>query len=111
MHVYEQGTGTIDDNDIFANQYSGLEIDAGGNPTIRRNNIHDGKAAGVYVHTDGLGTLEENESLATRERGSRWSPVGIRRCGATGSQETSFKAFGSRTAAEACSSGTTSATT
>ena len=36
----------------------------GGNPTLRRNTIHDGKADGVYVFDDGLGILEDNDITA-----------------------------------------------
>ena len=37
------GLGTLEDNDIAANAYSGVEIETGGNPTLRRNQIHDNR--------------------------------------------------------------------
>ena len=55
--------------DIFANALSGVEIREGGNPTLRRNRIHDGKQTGVFVHENGQGTLEENEILANAHCG------------------------------------------
>ena len=33
----------------------------GANPRLRRNKIHDGKQAGVYVYDSGLGTVEDND--------------------------------------------------
>ncbi len=38
-----------------------MEINTGGNPTLRRNQIHDNKQSGVFVYDDGLGTLEDND--------------------------------------------------
>ena len=62
--VYENGQGTLEDNEIFANAGSGVAIETGGNPTLRRNRIHDGKSAGVVVYDKGHGTLEDNEIFA-----------------------------------------------
>ena len=41
----------------------------GGNPTLRRNTIHDGKHAGVLVYDGGLGTLEDNDIIANSVAG------------------------------------------
>ena len=38
-----------------------MEIETGGNPTLRGNQIHDNKRSGVFVHDSGLGTLEDND--------------------------------------------------
>ena len=65
------GQGTLEDNDIFANAFAGVEIKEGGNPTLRRNRIHDGKQSGVHVHENGQGTLEDNEIIANARRGRR----------------------------------------
>jgi len=62
--VYENGEGTLEDNDIFANTHAGVSIAIGGNPTLRRNRIHDGKAGGVFVYENGRGTLEDNDIFA-----------------------------------------------
>ena len=64
MLVHDQGLGTLEDNEITANTLSGVEIKTGGNPTLCRNNIHDGKQVGVFVQENGLGTLEDNEITA-----------------------------------------------
>jgi F-box protein 11 len=61
VYVYENGLGTLEDNDITANQLTGVTITTGGNPTLRRNQIHDGRAGGVFVYENGLGTLEDND--------------------------------------------------
>jgi parallel beta-helix repeat protein len=36
-------------------------IDTGGNPTLRRNRIHDAKSNGVQITDNGQGILEEND--------------------------------------------------
>ena len=64
VYVYDNGQGTLEDNEIFANANAGVDIATGGNPTLRRNRIHDGKSAGVHVHDNGQGTLEDNEISA-----------------------------------------------
>jgi len=61
VFVYENGLGTIEDNDIFGNAHAGVSIKEGSNPTVRRNRIHDGKKSGVFVHKNGLGTIEDND--------------------------------------------------
>ena len=62
--VLDGGLGTLEDNDITANRYSGVTILNGSNPTLRRNQIHNNKQCGVYVHAVGRGTLEDNEVTA-----------------------------------------------
>ena len=47
----------------------GATLTVPGYPTLRRNNIHDGKEAGVYVHDRGLGILEDNDITANAEAG------------------------------------------
>jgi F-box protein 11 len=54
----------LEENEIFANALSGVQIDRGGNPTLRRNRIHDGKQDGVYVLENGEGIMEQNEISA-----------------------------------------------
>ncbi|MHB9072401.1 MAG: right-handed parallel beta-helix repeat-containing protein [Desulfobaccales bacterium] len=60
VFIYDNGLGTLEDNDIFGNALTGVQI-SGGNPTLRRNRIHDGKAGGVLVNENGLGALEDND--------------------------------------------------
>jgi parallel beta-helix repeat protein len=69
VFVYENGLGTIEENDIFGNARAGVEIMEGGNPTVRRNRIHDGKGVGVFVHQNGLGTIEENDIFGNASAG------------------------------------------
>lgn len=33
-------------------------------PTVRRNRIHDGKQAGIFVYENGRGTFEDNDVFA-----------------------------------------------
>jgi F-box protein 11 len=61
LYIYENGKGTIEDNDIFGNALPGVSITTGGDPTLRRNRIHDGKQNGVHVFKNGKGTIEDND--------------------------------------------------
>jgi parallel beta-helix repeat protein len=63
VYVYENGLGTVEDNDIAAMSLFGVEIATGGNPTVRGNRIHDAKC-GVLVQENGLGTVEDNDIAA-----------------------------------------------
>jgi parallel beta-helix repeat protein len=66
--VYDDGLGTLEDNEIFGNGFHGVTIGAGGNPVLRRNQIR-GNETGVYVHDNGQGTLEDNEITGNGETG------------------------------------------
>ena len=66
---HEGGLGTLEDNDITGNAYSGVAIGTGANPTLRRNKIHDNKQAGVFVHGSGLGTVEDNDITGNARAG------------------------------------------
>jgi parallel beta-helix repeat protein len=59
--VHDKGLGMLEDNDITAKSRPGVTIASGGNPTLRRNRIHDGKRSGVCIYENGLGTLEDND--------------------------------------------------
>ena len=52
---------------------AGVAINTGGNPTLRRNRIHDGKAGGVFVYENGQGVLEDNDVAGNALAGK---PVG-----------------------------------
>ena len=69
MFVFDNGLGTLEDNDISANTLAGVEIKTGANPTLRRNNIHHNETSGVYVNEDALGTLEDNDITANNNSG------------------------------------------
>jgi parallel beta-helix repeat protein len=75
--VSEGGKGSLEDNDIFANTLSGVEIrDEGSDSTLRRNRIHDGNQGGLLIDLNGRGTLEDNDIFANTLSG-----VEIRRGG------------------------------
>ena len=63
--VYENGEGTIEDCDIFANKL-GVGISEGGNPLVKKCQIHDGKDAGVVVYENGEGTIEDCDIFANK---------------------------------------------
>lgn len=56
-----QGRLELEECDISTQALSCVEIHGGADPHLRRNRIHDGNQFGVYVHHNGLGTLEDNE--------------------------------------------------
>ena len=47
VHVHEGGLGTLEDNDIAGNAYSGVAIGTGASPVLRRNKIHDNKLSAI----------------------------------------------------------------
>ena len=69
----ENGQGTLEDNDIFNNNLSGVQIRTGSNATLRHNRIHDGKQDGVLVNEKGQGIIEDNDIF-----GNDYSGVEIR---------------------------------
>ena len=69
VHVYDNGRGTLEDNDIFGNAYAGVAIKKGANPTVRGNRIHDSKQGGVFVYENGEGTLEDNDIFGNANAG------------------------------------------
>jgi parallel beta-helix repeat protein len=64
IFVYQDGLGTLEDNEISDHGHAGVLIGTGSNPTLRRNQIHDNKQAGVLVYDGGLGRLEDNDIFA-----------------------------------------------
>ena len=56
-----QGRLDLEGCDISSQSGPGVGIHDGADPRLRRNQIHDGKSAGVFVHDDGRGTLEDND--------------------------------------------------
>ncbi len=70
VYVYEQGKGTVEGCEIFANKLAGVAIKQGGDPTIRNCQIHDSKeGSGVYVYEQGKGTIEGCEIFANKLAG------------------------------------------
>jgi parallel beta-helix repeat protein len=63
VNFYENGLGTLEDNEIICGVYAGSQIGSASNPTLRRNRIHGGTQGGVLVYENGLGVLEDNEII------------------------------------------------
>ena len=59
--VWENAQGLIQENEIWENAYSGIEIKTGAAPTVRGNKIHDGKSGGIIVYENAQGLIQENE--------------------------------------------------
>ena len=65
-------SGIIQHCDIFANKGAGVQIQEGGNPTIRNCEIHDSKEDdGVYVLDEGRGIFESCNIFANKLAGVR----------------------------------------
>ena len=56
----EEGLGTIEDNEIYANQAVGVYIMNKASPVVRNNTIRDGEGDGVAVVFFGRGVIEGN---------------------------------------------------
>lgn len=52
--------GVLEDNEIFRNAQAGVLISSESNPTLRRNRVFDGRAAGVEITNGATASLEEN---------------------------------------------------
>jgi F-box protein 11 len=59
-----QGRLELEGCDIASRTHAGVSIRNGADPRLRRNRIHDSKAAGVLVQESGLGALEDNDITA-----------------------------------------------
>jgi F-box protein 11 len=67
--VYDQGLGTLEDNDITANAYAAVEIRTEGNPTLRRNRINRNGYWAAWIYDGGRGVFEDND-LTGNDRGA-----------------------------------------
>jgi F-box protein 11 len=76
VYIYANGQGTLEDNDIFANENVGVGITTGSNPTLRKNKIHNCSQSGVQVYANGKGILEENDIFENAYAGVRISKSG-----------------------------------
>ena len=84
VYISENGYGTIEDCNIFANKQAGVHIIQGGNPMVRKCKIHGSReGAGVCVMENGQGTIESCDIFGNNrgpiyvERGCR---PAIRNC-------------------------------
>ena len=64
-----QGRLDLEGCDITSQSLACIAIRNGADPRLRRNTIHDGKAGGVFVFDEGLGTLEDNDITANNNAG------------------------------------------
>jgi parallel beta-helix repeat protein len=64
-----QGRLELEGCDITSRSSACVAIHGGADPRLRRNTIHDGKSAGVYVYDQGLGILEDNDITANAYAG------------------------------------------
>jgi len=64
-----QGRLELEGCDITCKSSACVAIHGGADPRLRRNTIHDGKQAGVWVYDQGLGTLEDNDITGNARAG------------------------------------------
>lgn len=64
-----QGRLVLEDCDITSQGNACIGIHDGADPRVRRNRIHDGKMAGVTIHHQGQGLIEDNEITANTYSG------------------------------------------
>jgi parallel beta-helix repeat protein len=62
-----RGLGVLEDNDITANTGVGVEIETGGNPTLRRNRINRNGYQAVWIHRNGNGVVEDNDLTGNKQ--------------------------------------------
>lgn len=70
------GTLLIEDCDISSMSLAGVAVHSGATPMVRRNRIHDGQGAGVYVYDDGAGVFEDNDIFGNAFSGVQVSTGG-----------------------------------
>ena len=49
--------------------FTAIEISSHANPIVRRNNIHDGKSAGIFIFEHGRGIIEDNNIYGNASSG------------------------------------------
>jgi len=59
-----QGRLQVEDCDISSQGLSSIAVHGSADPVIRRNRIHDGKEAGLYIYDGARGTYEDNDVFA-----------------------------------------------
>ncbi len=67
--IYQNGKGTLEDNDIWGNRNAGIRIRSGGNPTLRRNNITKNRYEAIWI-SDNSGGIFEHNDLRNNEHGA-----------------------------------------
>ena len=61
VFVFDNGKGILEDNEIYENSFSGIEIKNFGNPILHHNIIRKGRQGGVLVHNNGQGIFKNND--------------------------------------------------
>ncbi|HIK05442.1 MAG TPA: right-handed parallel beta-helix repeat-containing protein [Trichormus sp. M33_DOE_039] len=56
--VYENGNGTVEDSDIFANAFSGIEVRMQSKFIVRECRIYNGNTGGIFVDKQSQATVE-----------------------------------------------------
>jgi len=56
-----QGRLEVEDCDISSDSLACVAVHGGADPRLRRNRIHNGKQAGIFVYENGQGTFEDND--------------------------------------------------
>ena len=56
-----QGRLVVEQCDISSQSLACIAVHNEADPVIRRNRIHDGKSAGIFVYENGRGTFEDND--------------------------------------------------
>jgi len=69
IFISDQGGGSIEDCDIFANATAGIGVTTRGAPVVRGCKIHDGEGNGISVSEQGAGTFEDCETFGNQGRG------------------------------------------
>ncbi|MCS7219917.1 MAG: right-handed parallel beta-helix repeat-containing protein [Anaerolineae bacterium] len=59
VSFYEGSRGIVEECEIFANKYAGVEICEDSAPVIRRCRIHHNKGDGIWAYHSGQGTVED----------------------------------------------------
>ena len=68
--VYDNGQGTLEDNDILGNALSGVEIREGANPTLRGNRINKNGYEAIWIHKGWRGGVFEDNDLRDNAKGA-----------------------------------------
>ncbi len=69
IYFYNNARGNVEGNEIFGNNFSGVEISGGADPILRGNTIRDGVQTGINVYEDGRGTIVDNDIFGNALRG------------------------------------------
>ena len=69
IYCYSRGGGVFQDNEVYSNALSNVEVASYATPTLVANSITEGEQAGVFFHDGGDGALRLNRIYRNRESG------------------------------------------